>query len=839
MGCRLFARIVCCVSLVAVSVVAGGVEAGAAPPGGGGSISGVVVDALANPVSGICVGVNAGPGAQSDGAGHFVIGGLASGSYTVRFDDCAAQGFITQWYLGSPDLAGATLVSVAGAAETQLSTVTMVRSATVSGTVTRAGGAPLAGICVSTAFPSQHGYNTGAGTSTGADGSYTLAGLVPGQVRIHFQDCSSNGPDLEAFNGGADSFDNAAPITLADGATVTGIDAQLSTGINVSGTVIDTDGNPLSGIRVSINPTDHGRSAFAQTDSSGDYSTGALPPGDYIVQFADASNPALWATQYWNGRPTRDNADTLTLVPANAPTRTGVNATLSIGATVSGAVTGAGGGPLGGICVSAVVGSVDNASGAGGTTTAPDGTYTLAGLPAGDVKIHFGDCNDVHTHIGQWWNNAAQIVDAQTLTLIPGEHRTGIDAVLANAGLISGTVTDQTGTGTPGVCVQASTSSSFGNSTTTDSNGRYTLSLSQGGGYRVQFVDCNSTPRLAGQWYPNQPTLTTATLVPIALGQSVTGIDAVLELGATSTISGRVVNRHGVAVTGGCVIAYLPDGYALPTVVNTDGTYTITGVPSGTYAVVFLGCGQGRHGDPSPTVPDPENPAINYNGVWWNGVPVIFPPAGDQGGPDPFAQGAKLVAVTPGAHLTGYDHCFGCVSVTITSVTPGVGSLTIAFTATEPGLAGVQSLASTPPALTYAASCASANGGTPGIATGTSSPITVAGLTPSATYTCTVKASDQTATIDLPTPSPPVAVIAATNPSASVIPAMPTAPAGSGIPTTPKRPTTHLPGQLAITGSSLTDPLGRAGAISLLVGLLIVFATRQRQQSRTYPGLTN
>ncbi len=58
---------------------------------------------------------------------------------------------------------------------------------------------------------------------------------------------------------------------------------------------------------------------------------------------------------------------------------------------------------------------------------------------------------------------------------------------------------------------------------------------------------------------------------------------------------------------------------------------------------------------------------------------------GKQGdGPDPIAQGATLVTVKPGQDLAGFDWCFGCTAVTITSVTPGPGSLKVAFT--TPGL---------------------------------------------------------------------------------------------------------------------------------------------------------
>ena len=111
-------------------------------------------------------------------------------------------------------------------------------------------------------------------------------------------------------------------------------------------------------------------------------------------------------------------------------------------------------------------------------------------------------------------------------------------------------------------------------------------------------------------------------------------------------------------MTNACVVAYLPTQFAVVAPIAPDGTYTIANVPSGTYALAFLGC---SGGDPQPTVTDTQTNVV-YNGVWWNGVPLQFDQHSD-GGPDPIAQHANLVTVTPGQNLTGYDWCFGCTAI--------------------------------------------------------------------------------------------------------------------------------------------------------------------------------
>ena len=98
-----------------------------------------------------------------------------------------------------------------------------------------------------------------------------------------------------------------------------------------------------------------------------------------------------------------------------------------------------------------------------------------------------------------------------------------------------------------------------------------------------------------------------------------------------------------MAITGGCAVVYLANQYALFGPVNADGTFTVSGIPSGTYALAFLGCDTGQ---PSATVHDPVDPARTYQAQWWHGVDLSL--AGTtEGGPDPIAQHATLLRSAP------------------------------------------------------------------------------------------------------------------------------------------------------------------------------------------------
>ena len=355
----------------------------------------------------------------------------------------------------------------------------------------------------------------------------------------------------------------------------------------------------------------------------------------------------------------------------------------------------------------------------------------------------------------------------------------------------------------------------------TDEHGKYAIELSRPGSYRVQFLACGDDHRYAGEWWDNQKTAATAKTIDVSAGEVVRHIDASLARGDTSTISGKVVNMNGAAMTSACVIAFVPDKFALFGMVQPDGTYSIPDVPSGTYALAFLGC---DGGDPRPTVADPQSPTVSYPGVWWKNALVSI----DQGSPDPIEQGATFVTVEPGKHLTGYDMCFGCTAIRITKITPGDGSLTVAFETTGILPAGVQSMAVNPAAAgyTYTVTCTSPTGVT-GTATGTSSPITVTGLTPGADYTCRVTASDGSVTVAgseasgvvQSTPVPATASPSGEVPVPVTLPSTgPTSPAVGA----------QSGSSMARTGAE-SGVIASLGALALAMGLAFVIAGRRRR----------
>jgi hypothetical protein len=79
--------------------------------------------------------------------------------------------------------------------------------------------------------------------------------------------------------------------------------------------------------------------------------------------------------------------------------------------------------------------------------TDDNGEYTIGSLPAGTYRVQFGDWNG--DYLSEFYDNAPDL-DSGTDIVVPAETTvTGIDASLANASKISGTVTGPDGTTPP------------------------------------------------------------------------------------------------------------------------------------------------------------------------------------------------------------------------------------------------------------------------------------------------------------------------------------------------------------------------------------------------------
>ena len=149
-----------------------------------------------------------------------------------------------EWFDDAPDESSATPVDVALGETVSGIDAQLAVQGSISGTVTGPDGSPVAGVLVSAIGLA---FRTAV---TSADGSYQIHGLVAGSYTVQFDDFE--GRYLTEYHDDTYFEGSATLVVVGESEAVMGIDAQLSAGGSMSGTVADADGNPVEGISVSV-----------------------------------------------------------------------------------------------------------------------------------------------------------------------------------------------------------------------------------------------------------------------------------------------------------------------------------------------------------------------------------------------------------------------------------------------------------------------------------------------------------------------------------------------------------------------------------------------------------
>ncbi len=222
----------------------------------------------------------------------------------------------------------------------------------------------------------------------------------------------------------------------------------------VAGQVVlgDTD-QPLAGALVTLATADGSQAVAGGTGLNGDFQIPQVAPGVYNVTVA-----GYLVTQ-----------TAQVTVPADG-LLTGVSITVTPGGAISGTVTESGGeGPIGNMVVTAL----SNQGSSFTTQTADNGNYQFAGLPDGTYTITAGGGSfDSQT------SQPVSIVDAQTVG--------GVNLALDPAASLQGTVESAaSGTAVAQATVVAVDSNGVVYTSTTDTNGEYTIGNLHPGTYNV------------------------------------------------------------------------------------------------------------------------------------------------------------------------------------------------------------------------------------------------------------------------------------------------------------------------------------------------------------------
>lgn len=435
----------------------------------------------------------------------------------------------------------------------------------LSGTVTNDRGQPLAGIAVS-AKGLAYAYGRAITNSAGA---YTIVNLPPDSYRVVFTD-STGGYKYEYYDDMSD--DNAATLVPVGSQDVTGIDAVLSKGASIRGSVTDEQGRPLAGISVSAG-SQLGDVSSSTTDSTGAYTVTELAISSYRLSFYDPAGG--YRFEYYNNT---TNYFSATLVPLGSQDVSGIDAALSQVYRVSGRVRNEQGQPLASIDVE-LQGALPEQTQL--ERTDATGSYTFTNVVAGSYRVRYSDPR--FRYQTAFYENSSDAASAMPVT-VSTQDVTGIDAVLSAGVAVRGRVTNEQAQAIQGITARIQGyPSGIQKETQTDATGAYTFTEIWPGSYLVDFRDDSGI--YMPEYFDNKPYYSGDT--PMSVGnQDVAGIDAVLSRAAA--ISGVATDTQGRPIQG-ALVEIRPVGGGSSPYAHTDatGTYTATGVIPGTYTVRF------------------------------------------------------------------------------------------------------------------------------------------------------------------------------------------------------------------------------------------------------------
>ncbi|NPV60687.1 MAG: hypothetical protein HPY75_13650 [Actinobacteria bacterium] len=577
---------------------------------------------------------------ETDSEGRYSFQDVPAGEYKVLFEYYRDGGTVYKWYDDRGGFEAANVVTVTEGMETQNVDAHFSNEVSISGRVT--GAADPGGIYDTyvRVYDSSHTYM--GYTWTDGDGYYSIRGLAPGDYRVSFNESWwGSGGYLEEWYDNKRDFESADPVTVAEGAPATGIDAMLDPGGSISGKVTgDGASGGLPDVEVVVYDENWNAYGYDYTASDGTYEVRGLPTGQYRVAFYPESGEYIG--EWFDDKPDFWSADPVT-VTEGEPT-TGVDAHLAKYASISGqAKSAAEPDGVPGLHVY-LYEAGDPDHWLDYRVTDSGGRYSFGQLRAGDYKVAFSPISGMD-YAEEWFDGAPDFASAEVISLSSGEARTDIDAFMDPGGSISGRVTSGSMPGgIEGVGVTAyTTDGKYARACNTEADGTYYLGGLATGEYLVRF-DPGRMP-YKGEWYDNRFDEATATPVPVTAGSETTGIDAVLS--DSGSISGRVTSDAQPDGVGDVYVHAYPmsdewnwSGYA---VTRGDGTYVIENLLPGQYKVIFN-----------------SSSGQNYKSLWYDGAGSF--------------QEAQPVVVNERVntgHIDGHLSEFGSISGRVTDGTGG------------------------------------------------------------------------------------------------------------------------------------------------------------------------
>ncbi len=561
---------------VVTTTVTSNINASLAP---GGIMTGRVTDISTNAgLSDVSVQISRVDGAGSsstvttDADGYYTSTGLLTGVYHAFFNP--PKPYLGEYYDNQFYESDFKPVTVTIASTTAHINAALRAGLLISGTVTGSTALNLVYVC---AYRGSEAYAR-ACSYTDANGAYRIGPLKPDTYRVYF---SSNDAHRSEWYNDATHYLSATVIALTN-THAPNINATLSLGALVTGTVMDANGTPLWGVGVSIFPVgSSSAAAYGYSNSSGGYVTmPGLASGVYQVRFSRTG----YQTQWYDTQPSQATATIITVTAGINVTN--INAQLSSlssttrASAATGAITGTLTAADTGLPLAASIVAYRAADGSVYFAYTNNGQYVLSNLSPGSYRLLFylpaPYPYQLYYNLKFDWNSA------DLVAVTAGMTTTHINQVVPRGGVITGIITSSSG-GVPGVGVSAQGASYH--TTYTGIDGAYRLEGLMPGNYRVQFTP--PSPFIP-EWYDHADQRINASNVPVNLNSTTPNINLELSVGAVMT--GYVAAADsGLPMYGAAVaLERAFRGTVTGAYADMDGYYTTRGLRADLYRVQFV-----------------------------------------------------------------------------------------------------------------------------------------------------------------------------------------------------------------------------------------------------------
>ncbi len=477
-------------------------------------------------------------------------------------------------------------------------------SGTLSGTVTDADGAPLAGVPVY-AYDVRGSY---ALATSRNDGAWSLTDLPAGTWRVlaRPEDDAQHPDAVERYWPGVPGYCDAEVIALDADSGRSGVDLSLPRSARVTGRLLDSAGAPVTGAFVVCAGTAEpytGVFAVGLSGADGRFTaTGLDSPGTLISGDAMPSRCIFYADgapdQYPGPDPDQGTYDQGASLEFSA-LRGGItdigDRTLLPGITVTGTVYSPG--PDGERPVSGGTVYAYSSGQVVGVPIGADGTYIAAGLPPGEVVV-WAQVTGLAT---TYWPDSDRPGDRIDV-LEEGMRAGGADLHMPAESLLSLALQ---GTPAPGSDLSDvsvllyNDTYTVGRGASADIDGYVELTALHDGAYTLQIYGSDAGFTDDYLRYPSGDS--SAGEPRIVQIDGLTSLDVPLTPGAR--ISGAITDETGAPVYGAEVIAQSADA-SFFTRADRDGRYALPGLPAGSYTVA-VSYAAFCAGDPG------------WTGAWW------------------------------------------------------------------------------------------------------------------------------------------------------------------------------------------------------------------------------